>query len=63
MTGFDKSGKIINISMLEHHETPGLGSKMTDAEFKDQYNGRHPVTFNLAVKKDGGDVDAIKLNA
>ena len=59
MVGFDKSGNIINISVLEQKETPGLGTKMGDAEFKNQYNGKNPETNNLSVKKDGGEVDAI----
>jgi len=59
MVGFDKTGNIINISVLEHLETPGLGTKMADAEFKDQYAGKNPSTKNLAVKKDGGTIDAI----
>ena len=59
MVGFDKTGNIINISVLEQKETPGLGTKMTDAEFKNQYNGKHPGAINLTVKKDGGTIDAI----
>ena len=59
MVGFDKTGNIINISVLEQKETPGLGTKMADVEFKDQYNGKHPGVIKLAVKKDGGTIDAI----
>ncbi len=59
MVGFDPSGKIINISVLEQKETPGLGTKMTQPRFKDQYNGKNPGADNLKVKKDGGEVDAI----
>ena len=59
MVGFDTSGNIINISVLEHQETPGLGTKMADAGFKDQYNKKNPGTNNLKVKKDGGEIDGI----
>ncbi|MDR3094758.1 MAG: RnfABCDGE type electron transport complex subunit G [Bacteroidales bacterium] len=59
MAGFDKAGNIIGISVLEQKETPGLGSKMTNAEFKDQFNGKNPGTGILSVRKDGGEVDAI----
>jgi len=59
MVGFDKTGNIINISVLEHKETPGLGTKMADDEFKDQYKNRNPGTYNIKVKKDGGKIDAI----
>jgi electron transport complex protein RnfG len=59
MVGFDPLGNIINISVLEQKETPGLGSKMTLPKFKDQYKGKNPGTDKLSVKKDGGSVDAI----
>lgn len=59
MVGFDQAGNIINISVLEQKETPGLGTKMTDAKFKDQYNGKNPGSNNLNVTKDGGEIDAI----
>ena len=59
MVGFNPDGSIHNVSVLEHKETPGLGTKMSDAKFKDQYMGVHPAKFNLKVKKDKGDVDAI----
>ena len=59
MVGFDPSGNIVNISVLEQKETPGLGTKITKPKFKDQYNGKNPGTNNLKMKKDGGEVDAI----
>ena len=59
MVGFDKMGNIINTSVLEHKETPGLGTKMADAEFKDQYIGLNPGTYNIDVKKHGGKINAI----
>jgi len=59
MVGFDTKGTIVNTSVLKHTETPGLGTKMSTPKFKTQYNGKNPSSFNLDVKKDGGDVDAI----
>jgi electron transport complex protein RnfG len=59
MVGFDKTGNIINISVLEQKETPGLGTKMADAEFKDQYNGKNPGKNKLSMKKEHGEIDAI----
>lgn len=59
MVGFTPDGSIYNISVLEHQETPGLGTKMSDPSFKDQFMNKNPETFKLRVKKDGGDVDAI----
>lgn len=59
MTGFSPDGSIINISVLQQKETPGLGTKMAEPSFKDQFNKKNPATFPLKVKKDGGPVDAI----
>lgn len=58
MAGLLPDGTINKISVLEQKETPGLGDKMKTA-WKNQFNGRNPETFKLAVKKDGGNVDAI----
>lgn len=59
MAGFKPDGSIMNISILSQKETPGLGTKMAEPGFKDQFNGKNPSTFSLKVKKDGGPVDAI----
>ncbi len=59
MAGFKPDGTIISITVLQQKETPGLGTKMTETQFKDQFNDKNPVQFNLKVKKDGGQVDAI----
>jgi len=59
MAGFKPDGTIVNITVLEQKETPGLGTKMTEPQFKDQFNDKNPSEFNLKVKKDGGPVDAI----
>ena len=59
MVGFDMDGNIIGTSVLSHSETPGLGAKMTEPAFYTQFIGKNPASFRLAVRKDGGDVDAI----
>ncbi|MBR4157102.1 MAG: RnfABCDGE type electron transport complex subunit G [Bacteroidales bacterium] len=59
MVGILADGTLKNISVLQHAETPGLGSKMTEPTFKDQFNDKKADSFNIKVKKDGGDVDAI----
>ena len=59
MVGFNSEGIINNTAVLEHKETPGLGTKMKEPKFKDQFMGIDPGNFDLKVKKDGGDVDAI----
>lgn len=59
MVGILADGTVNNISVLQHAETPGLGSKMSEPSFKDQFNNKNATSFNFNVKKDGGDVDAI----
>lgn len=59
MAGFKADGTIFNIAVLEHKETPGLGTKMVDPPFRNQFTGKNPDQFSLKVRKDGGQVDAI----
>lgn len=59
MVGFLPDGTIYNISVIDQKETPGLGTKMTEPKFKNQFNKKNPNLFKISVKKDGGDVDAI----
>ena len=57
--GFDVNGVICNTKVLSQAETPGLGTKCVEPFFSDQFKGFDPASKKLAVKKDGGDVDAI----
>ena len=57
--GFDANGIILNTKVHSQAETPGLGAKCTEASFSEQFKGFDPAQKKLAVKKDGGDVDAI----
>ncbi len=61
MVGFDMEGKIIDIAVLEHQETPGLGDKIEKekSDFSVQFEGKDPENFKLEVKKDNGNVNAI----
>ncbi|MDX1314181.1 MAG: RnfABCDGE type electron transport complex subunit G, partial [Eudoraea sp.] len=59
MVGFEPDGKIRNITVLQQKETPGLGTKMKGEKFIQQYRGKDPSNFDLRVKKDGGEVDAL----
>ncbi|WP_338357878.1 RnfABCDGE type electron transport complex subunit G [Yeosuana marina] len=59
MVGFKPNGDIENVVVLEQKETPGLGTKMTEDKFLNQFKGINISDFKLAVKKDGGDVDAL----
>lgn len=64
MAGIDNSGNFSGYSVLEHEETPGLGSKMevwfNNPEKPNQYVlGKNPNSTDFTVSKDGGDIDAI----
>lgn len=64
MAGISPTGKITGYEVLEHKETPGLGSKMNiwfRDELKPKQNiiGKNPSTNKFEVSKDGGDIDAI----
>ncbi len=59
MVGLKPDGTINQVSVLEHKETPGLGTKMSDASFKNQFVNKNPESFKVSVTKDGGEIDAI----
>lgn len=68
MVGFRLNGTIYDIMVVEQNETPGLGDKIvkknslnrsTGLSWSSQFMGKDPEQFTLAVKQDGGDVDAI----
>lgn len=88
MVGLEPDGTIIDYYVLEHRETPGLGTKMYDWFKPAQDNpgakapgtrlfdsffgikatgggdtrnilGKHPGTARLAIRQDGGEIDAI----
>lgn len=61
LVGFTPQGKITKIAVLAHKETPGLGDKIEaqKSKFSVQFQGADPSTMKLAIKKDGGDIDAI----
>ena len=54
IVGFDTEGKLLNYSVLQHAETPGLGAKMQEW-FRTDKNRQSVLGRNLS----GGDVDAI----
>ena len=60
MVGFDANGTIVNYSLLQHAETPGLGSKLVDWFLvKSDIRGANSADMPLRVSKDGGKYDAI----
>jgi electron transport complex protein RnfG len=59
MIGFKPDGTIKNIAVLEQKETPGLGTKIKDEVFINQYIDKDLTLFNAKVKKDGGEIDGL----
>lgn len=58
LVGFDVSkDTLLGISVTTHKETPGLGSRIQEPAFTKQFKGKDPA--KAALKKDGGDIDAI----
>lgn len=64
MAGIDNNGNLSGYEVLEHEETPGLGSKMSvwfNNTEKPNQNviGKNPKSSKFQVTKDGGEIDAI----
>jgi electron transport complex protein RnfG len=57
--GVDAQEQIIAISILSQAETPGLGARITEASFTDQFRHRALDNTDWRVKKDGGDIDQL----
>ena len=51
-------GKVIDFSILEHNETPGLGDNAQKPAFRNQFAGK--VSEHLTVVKDPGNKDDIQ---
>ncbi len=52
MVGYNGDGTIRGVSVVSHAETPGIGSKATEAAHLSQYQGRSGV---LTISKSGND--------
>lgn len=61
MVGLTPEGEVINVNVLKHSETPGLGSKMTDEgnSLLMSIKDRNLNDINWNMKKEGGDIDAL----
>jgi len=57
LVGLETNRALRGIRVISHQETPGLGAKITDTGFLDQFVGLVPA--QLALARDGGAVDAI----
>lgn len=61
MVGISPEGELINVNVLSHSETPGLGSHLTDPDnvVLASIKGKKIADVDLRVTKDGGEVDAL----
>ncbi len=59
MVGVDPEGAVTGLEILSHAETPGLGSKIKEVWFKEQFLGKNLDNADWRVKKDGGAFDQI----
>jgi len=57
LVGLDNSFGIKGISILSQTETPGVGTKITESSFTDQFKGLS--LSDIALKSEGGKIDAI----
>lgn len=51
--GIDKDGKITKSQVLSHSETAGLGSKVTEEDFQNQFKGKDGDSLDKIVKISG----------
>ena len=60
IVGMDSNGVITGVVVTTNmSETPGLGAKAKDGEFAKQFEKAVPPEGGFAVKRDGGEIDAI----
>ena len=59
MTGFYINGTMAGYKVLNHKETPGLGSKIMENEFMSQFIGLKIEGGKLKLRKEGGQIDGI----
>lgn len=57
MLGLDKDCSVIGMKVLSQTETPGLGTRITEDSFIQQFMNKK--IENICLKKDGGEIDAI----
>ncbi len=57
LVGINTDRSIKDVSIISHTETPGLGNRITEKSFTDQFKGL--TTEEVALTKDGGRIDAI----
>lgn len=59
MVGLNPQDSLHGIEILTHAETPGLGARIIEPVFKQQFKGKSLDNADWRVKKDGGQFDQI----
>lgn len=59
MVGVRPDGALTGVEILRHAETPGLGDKIEEEWFLQQFPGKTLKNADWRVKKDGGEFDEI----
>jgi len=58
MVGISMEGTLTGISVMTHTETPGLGARVVESEFTNQFEGLG-LTPKLQVSGEGGVIDSV----
>lgn len=58
LAAFDAEGTLLDFIVLEAHETPGLGAKISSLAFRAGFKGLR-AEDEIRLRKDGGTVDAV----
>lgn len=59
IVSFLLDGTVGDFKVINHKETPGLGSKVNDESFRKNIQGKRPSSEGFKVRQDGGEIDAI----
>jgi len=59
MLGIHPDGTVAGVEILLSSETPGLGDKIKEARFREQFKGRGLDNADWRVRKDGGEFDQL----
>lgn len=59
IVGFFLDGTISGYKVIKANETPGLGSKVDEPRFKEQFIGIRPQKNLFKARQDGGEIDAV----
>mgnify|MGYP000771863080 FL=1 len=57
--GMLMDGTVTGYKVIEQKETPGLGTKIAESKFADQFIGLNSYHDQFKLKKDGGEIDAV----